>query len=101
MDLRRCLFLLFGSTLVIKIKKTQESTPSWESNDSKAKKESFEDKENLILLPVASPFIKVIIRNNITEKRTVMYFYGYIYFSNGITHPSTRTPPLLATHISI
>ena len=28
MDLRRCLFLLFGSTLVIKIKKTQESTPS-------------------------------------------------------------------------
>jgi hypothetical protein len=27
-SLRGCLFLLFGSTLVVKIKKTQESTPS-------------------------------------------------------------------------
>ncbi len=48
MDQRRCSFLLFGSTLVVKIKKRQESTPS-------ILKRITEDKENTILLPVVSP----------------------------------------------
>ncbi len=39
---------MFGSTLVVKIKKTQESTPS-------ILKRITEDKENTILLPVVSP----------------------------------------------
>ncbi len=42
------MFLLFGSTVVVKIKKTQESTPS-------VLKRITEDKENIILLPVVSP----------------------------------------------
>ena len=41
-SLRGCLFLLFGSTLVVKIKKTQESTPRF-------LKRITEDKENIIL----------------------------------------------------
>jgi len=39
---------LFGSTLVVKIKKTQESTPRF-------LKRITEDKENITLLPVDSP----------------------------------------------
>ncbi len=46
-NLRRCLFLLFGSTLVVKITKTQESTPRF-------LKRITEDKENIVLLPVDS-----------------------------------------------
>ncbi len=42
------MFLLFGSTLVVKIKKTQESTPI-------ILKRITEDKENIILLPVDYP----------------------------------------------
>jgi hypothetical protein len=50
-SLRGCLFLLFGSTLVVKIKKTQESTPSI----SVMPKKNNRDKENISLLPVVSP----------------------------------------------
>ena len=49
-----CLFLLFGSTLVVKISKTQESTPSVPVMPKKNNR----DKENIILpllLPVVSP----------------------------------------------
>jgi hypothetical protein len=44
-SLRGCFFLLFGSTLVVKIKKTQESTPSI----SVMPKKNNRDKENTIL----------------------------------------------------
>jgi hypothetical protein len=44
--LRGCLFLLFRSTVVVKIKKTRESTPAWESKANR-------DKDNILLLPAA------------------------------------------------
>ncbi len=47
-SLRGCLFLLFGSTLVVKIKKTQESILVMPKKNNR-------DKENIILLPVVPP----------------------------------------------
>jgi hypothetical protein len=45
---------MFASTLVVKIKKTQESTPSVPIHYSVMPKKNNEDVENIILLPVDS-----------------------------------------------
>ena len=45
---------MFGSTLVVKIKKTQESTPRF-------LKRITEVKENIILLPVDSPLVQPVV----------------------------------------
>jgi hypothetical protein len=48
-------FLLFSSTLVVKIEKTQESTTSWGGKAVQCSKRITEDKEDTLLLRGACP----------------------------------------------
>ena len=74
------MFLLFGSTLVVKIKKTQESTPI-------ILKRITEDKENIILLPVDYPLSLNLPKPSIyLNLRT--HLIMWIIFVHNLTKPS-------------
>ena len=63
---------MFGSTLVVKIKKTQESTPS-------VLKRITEDKENIVLPPVVSPLSPpgtiYVTTHKVTKSRTLTHWH--------------------------